>query len=900
MLSQCPQCKTVFRVRPEQLEAANGKVRCSRCHTVFIAAEHPYRTKVEPAQQTNPINRPAEPSPRTSANDRLRSSHPFSWPEVRQKSQPVPSSTPTPAPPPPAEPGPQHLERGTEELAQPPGSSTPPEKPTQTPTEQETQAGGSLPQELQSELSALFPDSAQAHTPSPTEPEPPASLTQPQDEGSTDDAAWLKYLQVPAEDNLRLGGDDETNAATGEAPVEEESVAQEEEDEANAPWMKYIYGQYDTESDLPTEDDDGIQSDTSEPTSDTGAPAAEEHADDPDDQEETRSELAVENDIDSAFSIDDEKETWWAPPHAEGTTEHNEEEPATWFDDSDGAFATSGGIHEHEFIAEAEDAGPETPEWTLSDEIGTEPGSDDEDPPFTIPLDDQAIQDDELELPLDSGDAEQATQPKATVYDLFGSEGDANSPPLGETVPEEPEQAQEVDLWSDFGLEDQAEPEPDAHLDLFTDEDEPSFAAEETGEGEQQTDIELWSDTVLDEELAQEAAPHHDLYAEEDESPIAEPETETPAQEQDADLWDDLHFEEEAEQQPAPPADQFDTGGDSPFGETLREETGPADEGELWVKLEDKQDSAQRHPDLFAAEHDAPVNEQDSDTNDELWPESDEDSLFESYTDLFAESEELSDEQYPEEPAENERESWFDSEHEPPASGDAPGTERHEEAATGSLTGAGRPAEDDSQAYFANEGAPDAPALEPEPALATAPGSTGKPFREGYNLPPQLAQTASHNNRATLGWGLGILLLLSTLGLQYLYYQRAALAQSDTWRPLLEQMCAITGCELPLRRDLSQVQLVEHLMQNHPRHPDSLLITATLINRADFTQPFPLVEVVMTDLQQKVVARRRFLPEHYLVGDAAQQRFVPNTRIPLLLEVVDPGESAVGFEFHFY
>ncbi|MCW9088309.1 MAG: zinc-ribbon domain-containing protein, partial [Gammaproteobacteria bacterium] len=42
MLSQCPECRTVFRVRPEQLEAAGGKVRCSRCHAVFLAAAHQF------------------------------------------------------------------------------------------------------------------------------------------------------------------------------------------------------------------------------------------------------------------------------------------------------------------------------------------------------------------------------------------------------------------------------------------------------------------------------------------------------------------------------------------------------------------------------------------------------------------------------------------------------------------------------------------------------------------------------------------------------------------------------------------------------------------------------------------------------------------------------------------
>lgn len=45
MLTQCPHCLTLFRIGPEQLKVAAGKVRCSRCNQVFNALqrleEHP-------------------------------------------------------------------------------------------------------------------------------------------------------------------------------------------------------------------------------------------------------------------------------------------------------------------------------------------------------------------------------------------------------------------------------------------------------------------------------------------------------------------------------------------------------------------------------------------------------------------------------------------------------------------------------------------------------------------------------------------------------------------------------------------------------------------------------------------------------------------------------------------
>jgi predicted Zn finger-like uncharacterized protein len=39
-VARCPTCETAFRVTPEQLEIANGMVRCGKCIGVFNALEH--------------------------------------------------------------------------------------------------------------------------------------------------------------------------------------------------------------------------------------------------------------------------------------------------------------------------------------------------------------------------------------------------------------------------------------------------------------------------------------------------------------------------------------------------------------------------------------------------------------------------------------------------------------------------------------------------------------------------------------------------------------------------------------------------------------------------------------------------------------------------------------------
>ncbi|MCB1958819.1 MAG: zinc-ribbon domain-containing protein, partial [Rhodocyclaceae bacterium] len=39
MLTRCPACETSFRVRPEQLQARQGRVRCGHCSRPFNALE---------------------------------------------------------------------------------------------------------------------------------------------------------------------------------------------------------------------------------------------------------------------------------------------------------------------------------------------------------------------------------------------------------------------------------------------------------------------------------------------------------------------------------------------------------------------------------------------------------------------------------------------------------------------------------------------------------------------------------------------------------------------------------------------------------------------------------------------------------------------------------------------
>lgn len=153
---------------------------------------------------------------------------------------------------------------------------------------------------------------------------------------------------------------------------------------------------------------------------------------------------------------------------------------------------------------------------------------------------------------------------------------------------------------------------------------------------------------------------------------------------------------------------------------------------------------------------------------------------------------------------------------------------------------------------------------------------------------------------AGLAWSLGVLLLLTALGGQYLYAHRATLAGDARLRPLLEALCDTTGCQLPPRRDTNAFSLLERDIRSHAQQAGVLTISAVFQNRAAFAQPHPTLQVVMRDVGGKAVAARRFQPREYLPTGTDAALLAPEARVELTLDVVDPGPDAVGFEFTFH
>jgi len=106
--------------------------------------------------------------------------------------------------------------------------------------------------------------------------------------------------------------------------------------------------------------------------------------------------------------------------------------------------------------------------------------------------------------------------------------------------------------------------------------------------------------------------------------------------------------------------------------------------------------------------------------------------------------------------------------------------------------------------------------------------------------------------------------------------------------------------ETGLLKDPQQIQLVSRDMHTHPTRSGILVLSLTLVNLAQRAQVFPELEITLLDVANQPVAQRRLQPEDYLrQGADTKAGMAAEVYLPVLLELGDPGDQAVGFEIRF-
>jgi len=118
--------------------------------------------------------------------------------------------------------------------------------------------------------------------------------------------------------------------------------------------------------------------------------------------------------------------------------------------------------------------------------------------------------------------------------------------------------------------------------------------------------------------------------------------------------------------------------------------------------------------------------------------------------------------------------------------------------------------------------------------------------------------------------------------------------------PWVQQLCERIDCQVHRLRQPAEIELLNRDVRQHPVYEDTLLVNATITNRAGSRQPFPRIQFALYDTDGKALAYREFAPTDYLDDSLPISAGMPaDTPIHVVFEVASTVEGAVSFEFGF-
>jgi hypothetical protein len=167
--------------------------------------------------------------------------------------------------------------------------------------------------------------------------------------------------------------------------------------------------------------------------------------------------------------------------------------------------------------------------------------------------------------------------------------------------------------------------------------------------------------------------------------------------------------------------------------------------------------------------------------------------------------------------------------------------------------------------------------------------------------PPSLANLNVPSNSQKVRrnglWALGALVLAVAIAAQVAYFRFDTGARSATFRPMYAQACVWLKCQLPSLQNVRNMATQHLVVRPHPDLQNALVVDTLLINNASQQQPFPDLVLEFKDLNDAVLASRRFQPSEYLAGELAGEALMP-AGIPIHIgfEIVHPGAEAVSYQ----
>ena len=145
---------------------------------------------------------------------------------------------------------------------------------------------------------------------------------------------------------------------------------------------------------------------------------------------------------------------------------------------------------------------------------------------------------------------------------------------------------------------------------------------------------------------------------------------------------------------------------------------------------------------------------------------------------------------------------------------------------------------------------------------------------------------------------IGVLLLVG----QLVFFSRAHIAAIvPALRPTLERLCGAVDCKVPWLADIAYLRTERSELVCLSSSPNLIQLSATLKNRAPYSQAYPMLEVTLKDSDDQVLIRKVFSPKEYLYPSDFQLGHLNSNGTVMVNMKLDTGKvQAIGYSLYWF
>jgi hypothetical protein len=149
--------------------------------------------------------------------------------------------------------------------------------------------------------------------------------------------------------------------------------------------------------------------------------------------------------------------------------------------------------------------------------------------------------------------------------------------------------------------------------------------------------------------------------------------------------------------------------------------------------------------------------------------------------------------------------------------------------------------------------------------------------------------------RAFIMWLIAALASALLLAGQLIHQNREWLSNVVPLGAALRTVYSGLGAPVPQPANLSAYQLRQWGVTGEPAADGTLRVRASILNTAAQLEPYPLLRVTLANRFGGAIGTRDFEPAEYL-GKPIARLLAPGERVDAIMDILDPGQAAEGFE----